>query len=68
MSPMSTRLPILKEYWRSPEDRENSPELDALSEQESPEGVRKAAAEDQGVSRRGFMGFAGVTLASASAS
>ena len=54
---MSTRLPILKEHWRSPEDRDNSPELDALSKQESPEGARQAALGDEGVSRRGFMGF-----------
>jgi molybdopterin-containing oxidoreductase family iron-sulfur binding subunit len=62
---MSTRLPILKEYWRSPEDRAGSTDLDTLHEQESPNGALAAAADD--VSRRDFMGIAGFTLASATA-
>ena len=62
---MSTRLPILKDYWRSPEDRVGSPALDELHAKESPNGALEDAKED--VSRRDFMGIAGMTLASASA-
>jgi molybdopterin-containing oxidoreductase family iron-sulfur binding subunit len=63
---MSTRLPILKEYWRSPEDRVGSDDLDSLHDQESPNAALAAAVEDD-VSRRDFIGIAGFTLASASA-
>ena len=51
--------------WRSLADLRGSSELDALQHVESPQGALEADTED-GVSRRGFMGLAGATLAAAS--
>ncbi len=74
---MSKFLPILNSnasvaepssvtpQWRSLADLHGSAELDALQYVESPQGALEAASDD-GVSRRGFMGLAGATLAAAS--
>jgi len=50
--------------WRSLEDLHGDAELDLLQQVESPQGALDMDTED-GVSRRGFMGLAGVTIAAA---
>ncbi len=52
--------------WRSLEDLNDSPDLDSLQQSESPQGALELDDAD-GVTRRGFMGLAGATLAGASA-
>jgi molybdopterin-containing oxidoreductase family iron-sulfur binding subunit len=52
--------------WRSLDDLHGNSSLDALQQAESPQGALDIDQSD-GVTRRGFMGLAGATLASASA-
>ena len=64
-SSASVTQPKASSQWRSLGDLHGSAELDTQSRVESPQGALDTDRED-GVSRRGFMGLAGATLAAAS--
>jgi molybdopterin-containing oxidoreductase family iron-sulfur binding subunit len=55
-----------KAQWRSIEDLEGDPSLDLVLDMESPEGAKQWEMGD-GLSRRGFMGWTGASLAAATA-
>jgi len=76
---MSKRFPILSasaapdsrdassSQWRSLDDLASTGVSDDILDRESPQAIREAE-EAEGVSRRGFMGWAGVTMAGLSSS